>query len=59
MKLVWVVRNDYIRPSSGGVLFETFLEALEDFKSHEWPRFIYPRLISKKEFNNLKEHTGW
>jgi hypothetical protein len=61
MKIVWVVKLGKQK-----VLWETFREALEDYRNHEDylrllpnPAWIYPRLISKARFDQLKEHNGW
>jgi hypothetical protein len=61
MKIVWVVQL-----KGQKVLWETFREAWEDYSLHKNdsglfsnPAWIYPRLISKVRFDQLKEHNGW
>lgn len=53
--IVWKVKV----VGSGSCLFENFREALEDFRSHDTRRFIYPVFISRERFHSLPEHGGW
>jgi len=59
MKLVWVVQVGREK-----VLWDNFTDAWADYKTHDdylWllPNKIYPKLVSAKYFESLKEHTGW
>jgi hypothetical protein len=52
--ICWVVRVD-----RSWCVFEHFEEALGDWKTHDGFRWIYPKLMTRKRFQNLPEHNGW
>jgi hypothetical protein len=53
MKFVWVVKVGKQRCT-----FEHFSEAWYDYKSHD-KAMLYPKLMSKTKFANLKDFEGW
>lgn len=60
MKLVWVVSVKMSRSwIMSRCIFEHFEPALDDFRSHDGIRFIYPKIMSNAEFKNLPERNGW
>ena len=60
MKLVWVLSVKLGRYRNR-CLCNSFREAWDDFKSHDWGtlKVIYPKLVKKTYWEALKDFEGW
>jgi hypothetical protein len=55
MKIYWCVKKE-----RRWCVFEDFASAWYDWKSHEGEvRFIFPRIMTKKRFETLRDFDGW